>query len=283
MPSSKPTDVRPVAASLHFLPIKTRMPLKFGPEVTTEVTCARVKLTVADRSGKTAEGWGETPLSVQWVWPSALSYETRHQALKTFCVELTEVWARSLTNPGHPMEVGHQFLEDVLPGLLQAYNEKRAGQEPVPLLAGLVCASAFDLALHDAYGRLVGLPVYETYHDMFMNSDISAYLTPAEGTAVSFAGKYPADFFVRPRPDRLPAWHLVGGLDPLEPGDLTGSEPNDGEPVLLRDWIARDGLKCLKVKLRGNDAAWDYARLVKVGKIGVETGVDWLTATSTAR
>lgn len=37
---ARPTDVRPVAAALYFLPIKTRMPLKFGPEITTEVTCA---------------------------------------------------------------------------------------------------------------------------------------------------------------------------------------------------------------------------------------------------
>ena len=36
----KPTDVRPVAASVYFLPIKTRVPLKFGPEITTEVTRA---------------------------------------------------------------------------------------------------------------------------------------------------------------------------------------------------------------------------------------------------
>src|SRR5271157_2393473 len=37
---AKLTDVRPIAAAVYFLPIKTRMPLKFGPEVTTEVTCA---------------------------------------------------------------------------------------------------------------------------------------------------------------------------------------------------------------------------------------------------
>jgi len=48
--------------------------------------------------------------------------------------------------------------------------------------------------------------------------------------------------------------------------------------VLLRDWIRRDGLRCLKVKLRGTDAAWDYARLERVGRIAVEEGVDWLTA-----
>ena len=60
----------------------------------------------------------------------------------------------------------------------------------------------------------------------------------------------------------------------------TGQERNrnDGYPVVLRDWIREDGLKCLKIKLRGNDAAWDYERLVQVGKIAVEEGCDWLTA-----
>lgn len=110
-----------------------------------------------------------------------------------------------------------------------------------------------------------------------MNADLSAYLTPAAGSGVSFAGRFPADFLVFPRKNLLPAWHLVGGKDPLIASDLDGSKPEDGYPVLLRDWIRRDGLKCLKVKLRGNDMEWDYRRLVSVGNIGVEDGVNWLT------
>ena len=69
---------------LYFLPVQTRMPLKFGPETLTSVTCARVALRVANAKGNQAEGWGETPLSVQWAWPSALPYEVRHSALKRF-------------------------------------------------------------------------------------------------------------------------------------------------------------------------------------------------------
>jgi L-alanine-DL-glutamate epimerase-like enolase superfamily enzyme len=80
------------------------------------------------------------------------------------------------------------------------------------------------------------------------------------------------------RADRLPAWHLVGGLDPLDASELTGNEPNDGHPNVLGDWIRRDGLRCLKVKLRGNDLEWDYARLVKVGHTGLPLGVTHLTA-----
>ena len=79
---SKNTDVRPVAASLYFLPLEVRVPLKFGPEILTYVTVARVKMVVADAEGRTAEGWGETPLSVQWVWPGQLTYEMRHEALR---------------------------------------------------------------------------------------------------------------------------------------------------------------------------------------------------------
>jgi L-alanine-DL-glutamate epimerase-like enolase superfamily enzyme len=70
----------------------------------------------------------------------------------------------------------------------------------------------------------------------------------------------------------------VGGLDPVEPGELAGAQPDDGYPVLLADWIQRDGLKCLKVKLRGNDANWDFARLVKVGEVGCANGVEWFSA-----
>ena len=46
---TRPTDVRPVAAALYFLPVQTRVPLKFGPETLTSVTCARVRLRVEDR------------------------------------------------------------------------------------------------------------------------------------------------------------------------------------------------------------------------------------------
>ena len=53
---AKPTDIRAAAAELFFLPVETRMPLKFGPETLTHVTCARARLTVRLASGGTAIG-----------------------------------------------------------------------------------------------------------------------------------------------------------------------------------------------------------------------------------
>ena len=272
---AKSTDVGVAGSSLYFLPVETRVPLKFGPETLTYVTCARVQLRVEDGHGRSAAGWGETPLSVQWVWPADLSYEERHEALKDFCIRLVAAWGQ-FGRSGHPIEVGHAFQKEVLSVLLEEFNRERG--QAMPWLAALVCCSAFDLALHDAYGHMVGAPVYRTYTAEYMNADLSAYLEPAPGLGAPFSGKYPGDYLVETPPTRLPAWHLVGGMDALDPADLTGSEPDDGYPVLLPDWIAADGLTCLKVKLRGNDQQWDYDRLVRVGQIGLEGGVLWLTA-----
>jgi len=148
----------------------------------------------------------------------------------------------------------------------------------MPHLAALICCSAFDIALHDAYGRVHGIDIYQTYNRKFMNADLSAYVEPEPGSGVSFAGLFPEDFLAIPGRNPLPAWHLVGGLDPLDPSELTGEEPNDGYPVLLPDWIRRDGLTCLKIKLRGTDADWDTDRIVKVGTISRALGVLWLSA-----
>src|SRR5207248_2646509 len=146
--------VRPVACELYFLPVETRVPLKFGRETLTTVTCARVRMTVRNSHGRRAEGWGETPLNVQWVWPSELAYEERLAALKTLCVELTRAWAR-FDSFGHPLEIGHDFQRDVLfplrkpPPLAAQDAATGRGFMKMPHLAALVCCSAFDIALHD--------------------------------------------------------------------------------------------------------------------------------------
>jgi len=272
------TDITPASVDLYFIPIETRIPFKFGREILTSVVCARVCVTVASRQGQKAQGWGETPLSVQWAWPSSAAYRQRSDAMQLFCRMLAEAWAK-FDPQGHPIELGHCFVESKLPELLNCLNGQLGEKaEPMPWLAALVCCSAFDIALHDAYGQLVGKDVYSTYKAEFMNADLSHFLEPADGTDISFAGKYPADFLRVPPAKAVTAWHLVGGKDLLDASELTGVEPDDGYPVLLPDWIKRDGLKCLKVKLCGNDSSWDYERLVKVGKIAIENDVLWLTS-----
>ena len=272
-PSSKAARIREI--SLYFIPIEMRIPLKFGNQVLDSVTCARAKVVLEGADGSVAEGWGETPLAVAWVWPSELGYEDRHEALKSFTLQLAQ-GLEATSASGHPIEIGHEFIENDLPSLQTRFNATREPGAEMPHLAALVCFSLFDIAIHDAYGYLHGVPVYETYNANYLSRDLSSMIEPA-AAHVSFDGLYPSDFLLEKPELKLPVWHLVGGLDAISEEELTGSEPDDGYPVLLREWIRHDGLDCLKIKLRGNDAEWDFDRLSKIGMIAQEEGVTWLT------
>jgi L-alanine-DL-glutamate epimerase-like enolase superfamily enzyme len=274
---AKTTDIRVQGAEIYFLPVETRVPLKFGPETLTYVTLLRVRIRVRDRRGRVEDGWGETPLSVQWAWPSLLPYEERHRVMQDFSVLLSRRWP-VFDEMGHPIEVGWGFVETQLGNLLKEVNSGRRGREPMPWLAALIVCSAFDIAVHDAYGKLHERSIYETYSREFMSRDLESFLEPEREATASFANLFPCDFLEDLPSTILPAWHLVGGKDPIFEEELSGSEPDDGYPVLLEDWIDRDGLTCLKVKLRGDDPDWDYARLVSVGELALQKEAHWLTS-----
>ena len=237
----QPTDVRVEDVSLYFLPITLRVPLQFGNETMRGVTCSRAAVTVRDGRGRTATGWGETPLNVQWVWPSALPAARRDELLRAFSVELARAWRR-FPSSGHPVELGYRFMESALGELSATFSEETAGDERLPRLAALVAFSPFDIACHDAFGKLHGLPTYHSYGPDYLNRDLSTLLEPAPDTDASFSQRYLSEFLASAPPRLLTAWHLVGMRDPLTEEDLRGEEPQDGHPLVLRDWIQRDGL-----------------------------------------
>ena len=205
---SLPTDIRVREATLFYLPIHLRVPLKFGAQVVEHVVCARVRVRVEDASGRTAEGWGETPLSVAWVWPAALSWDERETRMKAFC----EVLARELVafgESGHPMELGDSFQRHRLHSLLDEANHGLDPAAHLAHLAALVCHSLFDLAIFDAFGQLHQRPVFETLGPEYLSRDLADFL---DGD-LQFAVQRPAHY-LRPPQDRLPACHLLSVTDP---------------------------------------------------------------------
>jgi hypothetical protein len=172
--------------------------------------------------------------------------------LTAACAEAICEWPGS----GHAMEIGHAFEVSRLDELARIATGDSS--EAIPRLAALICLSPLDLAIHDAFGKVLGIDTFTSYTAEYLSRDLAdlysdSGMPPDDADRGLFTGRYPADFLVAKPATELLAWHLVGGLDPLEASDLTGQEPDDGHPLLLSDWIRRDGLTCLKIKLRGDD------------------------------
>ena len=262
-------SIRLVDLACYLLPVTMRVPLKFGAESIDRVTCLRVAATVEDDRGQTVTGWGETPLSVTWAWPSAsLSYAERYDAMIASANRMADS-LRSDRPVGHCMELGLHLNEKVV--------ADEVASDRLPHLAALIIASAFDIAIHDAHGRAAGRDVYDLYQRNFLSGDLSRFFGDE---ASHWEGHHLEDYLVDDPPVQLPVWHLVGGLDPIEQDDVDSQPPDDGYPVTLRQWIERDGLTHLKIKLRGTDSSWDDARLRSVAKMASElSGQDrvWLS------
>src|SRR5262249_6703386 len=117
-----------------------------------------------------------------------------------------------------------------------------------------------DAALHDAFGKVHGLNCYHTYGPDFLSHDLGHYL------GKEFAGEQLEPYLSREPAPRLPLYHLVGALDPLEPDDVSQSV-GDGLPETLGEWIRYNGLTHIKIKLNGDDQDWDVNRVVGVDRV----------------
>lgn len=254
----KSTDIRTVDVAIGFEDFVYRTPLKFGGVPVDRVTVLNVDATVETRSGTIARGFGSMPLGNVWAWPSkSLNYGQTLAGMREIAAACGDVY-RSDREFGHPVEIGVRCEHAIL--------ERAAGlglPEAPPPLAALVVNSAFDAAIHDAFGKSLGLNCYRTYGPEFLELDLGHFL------GGEFAGET-LDRVVQPTAKPwMPLYHLVGALDPLTAAEV--AEPvGDGLPEHLAKWIETDGLTHLKVKLNGDDLAWDVARVVAVDRVAAE-------------
>jgi hypothetical protein len=68
----------------------------------------------------------------------------------------------------------------------------------------------------------------------------------------------------------MPLYHLVGAVDPLTEADVK-KPVGDGLPETLPEWIRYNGLTNLKIKLNGDQVAWDIERVLSVDRVTTET------------
>lgn len=269
------SDITIDETALYFIPVQCERPLGFGTHTMHSVTCARVAMTVSARNGRSATGWGEVPLNAGWAWPCDDSPASSETWMQELCIAIAHR-IREFPESGHPVEISTRFLS-------HAADLCRDDTRIVPTLALHVCFSAFDLALYDAYGRVNNVGVFESLTGAWMNTDLADYFG-ANNDSV-FADRYPTDYLISPPVTQPRVWHLVGCEDAIvaEVGNDTRIPENSGGatlPVSLQEWIRRDGVEYLKIKLRGQDLDADTERIreilhaVRIGPVGCDARTD---------
>jgi L-alanine-DL-glutamate epimerase-like enolase superfamily enzyme len=260
MPAMKVSPHRLRDVRISFEDVRYRTPIKFGGVAFDRVTLLNVECDIEATSGRQATGFGSMPLGNVWAFPAkTLPYDATLDAMKRLAADISRLYV-SCGEMIHPIDTAMALEENVF-----AAAARLTLAETMPRLAALVVASPFDAALHDAFGKSLGLNCYRTYGPEFMVHDLGHWLGD------EFKG-LPLAQFVRSEPQpTMPVYHLVGALDPLDVGDLV-RRVGDGLPETLGDWIARDGLTHLKIKLNGDDLAWDIERVLGVDRVATQTG-----------
>ena len=257
------TDIRILEVQPYYRQETAREPLKFGNVVVEECLFCHVRVRVENRQGHVADGWGAIFLMDMWGWPGPdASHPPREEAMRRLNTAFCQA-AAGYKQVAHPIDIFLELEKD----LTQMSRQACTGLDvagSMPFLAALIAASPVDAAIHDAFGKVNGISTYDGYGKEFVAHDLSYYLGPV------FRGKTIADYLRDHYLTHVPIFHLVGGLDTLRKADAPDDERPDALPHSLEGWIERDGLICLKVKLRGRDMAWDLNRFQEVFRIARE-------------
>lgn len=255
-----------VLATEHY---DYRTPMKFGGRVVNDVTILNAHCDAELKSGlrTTAEvrGLGSMTMGVAWAWPHATLDNT---AKVDILVELAQGVADALCKEqpsGHPLQIAHRIAE-LRNSIALRLAAEWSLHSPIPALALLLATSPLEAALFDAQGKAAGVSSYRLLGKEHISDDLSLHLGP------SYRGRYLSEFVSASPVNALPLYHLVGALDPLGPEEVEG-EIGDGLPETLGQWIVRDGLTHLKIKLAGDDFDWDRQRILRIHDVAVQHAV----------
>jgi len=263
------SGIRIEGLEIAFEEFLYRSPYKFGGVAVDRVTLLNVRVEVSTPAGKVAKGFGSMPLGNVWSYPSKeMSYDETLNVMRDLAGRIAAI-TRDFKESAHPIEMNHQLEPEYLKAAAEM-SKAMALPTPIPKLCTQVTASAFDAALHDAMGKSLGVGCYETYTRDLMGHDLSRYLNG------DFKGDT-LDRYVQAKPlDWIWLFHSVGGLDAVTDADLT-ERLDDGLPETLGEWIRRDNLQRIKIKLQGENLEWDIARTVEIDRVAREArpGVEW--------
>ena len=270
---ARSTDARIAEIRTSFEDYLYRAPYKFGGREVDRVTLLSVHCRLQDKAGKSAGGFAAMPLGNIWSFPAPdIPYETTLEAMKSLAVRIAGV-TRSFSEYAHPLDMNHALEPAYLKAATEVSREMKLAR-PIPKLCTLVTASPVDAAVHDAFGRLHGRNSFSVCGRDFVRYDLSHYLNS------EFRGEYLDGYIQQKSSPRIRLYHSVGASDPLTAAEVK-AHIGDGLPEALAEWIPYNGITAIKIKLNGNDLAWDVERVAAIDRVTVEAqakrgAIDWI-------
>ena len=261
------TDLCRFSLQLRTETYRYRTPIKFGGRVVRDVTVLSADCEGEIR-GATATGLGSMTLGVAWAWPNpAIDDATKLELVLELSRRLAAAFEAD-DQTGHPLSLCHRQSQHRRSIAQQLAAEELARvpglAEGIPDLAVLLAASPIEAALFDVHGKANRTSSYRLLSREHLPDDLSHFLD------ASYRGVYLDELIAAEPTPVMPLYHLVGALDPLTQQDV--DEPvGDGLPETLVQWIARDGLSHLKIKLAGDDLDWDVDRVARVHHAAVSS------------
>ena len=253
------TDARIDEISTTFEDFTYRAPYKFGGKEVDRVTVLNVRCRLSLKNGKFAEGFASMPMGNVWSFPApGVSYDTTLQAMKTLAGRIAGI-TRNFREYAHPLDVNHQLESEYLKAAADVSRELRLPLR-IPKLCMLVTASPVDASLHDAFGKLHGRNSFSAAGKDFVRFDLSHYLNG------EFRGEFLDQYIASEAAKKIRMYHSAGASDPLTAAENV-KPTRDGLPETLEDWIPYSGVTAIKIKLNGNDLAWDVDRVAAIHRV----------------
>jgi hypothetical protein len=228
--------IKLVASSAGIGNVHTRMPFRFGVITMRAAPVLTLEVEVEDRQGRRATGYAADLLAFRW-------FDKRpEKSLADNCADLLRAVeaARDLyLEAGRAgLRTPFQLFLDTCPEI-----ERWALAADFNRLGASFGSSMLERAVIDALGRLRG----KSYAALVRDGDLGIELG---AISPELAGRAIAEFVPEQPLERLHVRHTVGLVDPITAAEVRESV-DDGLPETLEDYLQRDGIRYLKIKVAG--------------------------------
>jgi hypothetical protein len=228
-----------------------RMPFRFGVVTMRASPLLTLAVEIEESSGRRATGYAADFLAYRW-------FDKRPQkSLADNCQDLIQ----------SVHEARDLYLDAGSEGYHTAFDlwratgpaiEARALARDFNRLGASFGSSMLERGVIDGLGRLTGRTYAELVRDG-LGIDLGSLCDELRGHEIG-------DFLPQRPLERLHVRHTVGLLDPISAADHGGAAVGDGLPETLEDYLDRDRISYLKIKVSGRSDD-DIARLEAIAAV----------------